>query len=317
MQSSFPGIEVVPYSDSCRSEWDRFVQESKTPHFFFKRDFMEYHSDRFDDASLLFYMKNRPIAVLPSNRSGDTLYSHQGLTYGGVLADQQMSGELMLQLFDRLMGYLRSEGASKLVYKKIPQIYHRMPADEDIYCLHRAGARVVKCELSSAVSQSCRVPYTKGKKWNLGKARKSGVQVQVSSNFNGFMGLLEDVLRQRHGVSPVHTVDEIVMLAARFPDNIKLYSAELNGEMLAGALMFENDTVAHAQYLANSDAGLEVAALDMVLDHLLNEVYVNKPFFSFGISTENAGLDLNAGLLRSKEGFGARGIVHQTYELIL
>ena len=50
---------------------------------------MEYHADRFTDYSLLVYDGNKLLALLPANRSGDVLYSHAGLTYGGVIARRQ------------------------------------------------------------------------------------------------------------------------------------------------------------------------------------------------------------------------------------
>lgn len=38
-------------------------------------------------------------------------------------------------------------------------------------------------------------------------------------------------------------------------------------------------------------------------------------YFDFGISNENNGRFLNRGLIAQKEGFGARTIVHDFYEL--
>ena len=42
----------------------------------------------FQDASLMIYRKGQLYALLPANRLGDTLYSHQGLTYGGLITKE-------------------------------------------------------------------------------------------------------------------------------------------------------------------------------------------------------------------------------------
>jgi hypothetical protein len=85
--------------------------------------------------------------------------------------------------------------------------------------------------------------------------------------------------------------------------------------MLGGTLVFENKTIVHTQYLANSFEGRNIGALDFVIDKLINEVYSNKRYFDFGISNEDAGRYLNTGLIAQKEGFGARAVVHDFYEL--
>ena len=73
----------------------------------------------------------------------------------------------------------------------------------------------------------------------------------------------------------------------------------------------------HTQYLANSAAGREVAALDLVIDQLITGAFREFRYFSFGVSTEGNGKYLNSGLISQKEGFGARAVVHDVYELAI
>ena len=100
-----------------------------------------------------------------------------------------------------------------------------------------------------------------------------------------------------------------------FPKNIKLFVAKKDNKILAGTVIFEDETIVHTQYLANSDKGRELGALDLVIDRLINEVYKNKLYFDFGISNEDNGKYLNIGLINQKESFGARAVVHDFYEL--
>lgn len=75
--------------------------------------------------------------------------------------------------------------------------------------------------------------------------------------------------------------------------------------------------VAHAQYMASSPTGRDLGALDTLFAHLLDNVFPGKPFFDFGISNEHGGRVLNCGLIEQKEGFGARTVVHDFYEVDL
>ena len=46
---------VEKYTKENRLAWDTFISGAKNATFLFARDFMEYHSDRFTDYSLLVY----------------------------------------------------------------------------------------------------------------------------------------------------------------------------------------------------------------------------------------------------------------------
>lgn len=282
----------------------------------FYRDYMEYHADRFEDFSLLVYdEKEKLIALLPANTKDKTVYSHQGLTFGGFLIDDKMRTELMVGIFTAMIDFLKKENFEKLVYKCIPHIYHSLPAEEDRYALFLNEARLVRRDVSSTIFLSKGARYSKGRKWSINKAKKEEISVEPLDSFDEYWSLLEGVLSSQHKAAPVHTRDEISFLKTKFPDNIKVYVARLSGEVIAGAVIYENDDIVHTQYLANSDIGREMGALDLVIDHLITSVYSAKQFFDFGISNEDAGRLLNTGLIAQKEGFGARPIVHDFYEL--
>jgi hypothetical protein len=314
---NFQKIDVVPYERDYARAWDVFVRGARNTHFFFQRGFLEYHGDRFKDASLLVKSRNEIITVLPANVDEEAIFSHQGLTYGGFLVDRRMTGCLMMSIFQTVLAYWQEHGIRKITYKVIPHIYHLNPSEEDLYALHLIGARVVRRDLSSVIALSEPIRFTKGKKANLAKAIKRSLTYSRSRNFGAFMALVEKVLDIRHGTRPTHSAMEIQILADRFPEHVRLYCTYERDNLLAGALLFINPTVVHTQYLASSDAGLEIGALDFLLDALITREFPTWRYMSFGISTENGGRILNQGLLHSKEAFGARGIVHDTYEISL
>lgn len=302
--------------------WDTFISESKNGVFLFYRDYMEYHSDRFSDYSLLFFddKTDKLLAVMPANITGDIVYSHAGLTFGGIVSGYDMKTHVMMEIFSALIDFLRREGVSKLIYKAIPKIYHLYPAEEDLYALFRYGAQLIRRDITSSIYLPSKVSFDKNRIRSVKKGLKNGIVVKRSYDFRAFMSIVEEVLRGRHNTKPVHTAEEMELLASRFPDNIKLFAAYKGSKMLAGTIIYEsNKNVAHAQYIANSKEGMKLGALDVVFDYLIDEYYpkTEKIYFDFGISTENEGNYLNVGLIRYKEGFGARGIVHDFYEVII
>lgn len=309
-------MNLIKYDPSFKYAWDTFVDKSKNGHFMFNRDYIEYHSDRFEDHSLLFTdEKERVVGIIPANLNGDVLYSHQGLTFGGLIFTGKTTINSILEMFSILKDYLESSGIVKFIYKPIPSIYASLPAEEDLYALFVNGAHVFRRDVSSLIDLSGVVAYTKGRKWTINKAKKENIRIRNEDNFSEFWTLLTNVLLAHHGAKPVHSILEINHLRSLFPENIKLFTAVYDGKVIAGAVIYETELVAHTQYLSNSDEGREVGALDFLIDHLIKNVYKNKKYFDFGISTEDGGLNLNKGLISQKEGFGARAIVHDFYEL--
>ena len=309
-------VKVKKYNQEDKSNWDEFIKLSKNGHFMFFRDYMEYHSDRFKDNSLILMdEKNHICGVFPANIKENALYSHQGLTFGGLVLSVKVTTALVNDIFESLVSYCKIEKIKKIIYKPIPYIYSSLPSQEDLYVLFIQKASIIRRDVSSSIDLQMPLRYSKGRKWSVNKAKKGCIQVNESTDYSNFWPLLSQVLISHHDAVPVHSLAEIEFLHKHFPSNIRLFTAEHHGEIIAGAVIYETNLVAHAQYLANSDLGRALGGLDFVLDHLIRNVYKDKKYFDFGISTENSGLSLNLGLIAQKEGFGASAVVHDFYEL--
>src|SRR4051812_39664564 len=270
-------VRIIKYDERQRLIWNDFLSASKNGIFLFHRNYMEYHADRFTDFSLLFVDdKDKLIAVMPANIQASTLISHQGLTFGGVVSDASMKTALMLELFAALKIYLKAEGLARVKYKAVPHIYHRLPAEEDLYALYRDGARLISREVSSAIDMHERLQFSSGRKWAVKQGKKSGLDVGRSFDFKGFMAIEEELLGSKYKVKPVHSIEEIRLLADRFPDNIKLFTARKGDELMGGVIVYESQRVAHAQYISATDEGKRIGALDVILDLLINDYYRSK-----------------------------------------
>ena len=307
-------FEIKKYSPADRTAWDQFVKTSKNGTFLFERAYMDYHSDRFTDFSLLIFRKGRLYALLPANRVADTLHSHQGLTYGGFVMNDRATVSDVLEMFGTVNLFLRQNGFSKVVYKAIPYIYARIPAQEDLYALFRAGATQIAGNISSAIYSEDRLKFTESRKSGLRKARAAGLRVTESDDLATFWNILSTNLEDKYSVKPVHTLAEISLLKSRFPKHIKLYLCLHEDTPLGGTLVYETGRVVHTQYISANLAGKNSGALDLLFDYLINKKYADIPIFDFGQSTENSGYILNENLIFQKEGFGGRGVMYNVYE---
>jgi len=308
-------VKIVRYTIEYKEMWDSFIDSARNSHFFFKRDYLEYHSNRFKDYSLLIFNKKKLISILPANIDNNILYSHQGLTFGGLILNRDIKTIQILEIFELLYNYLKDNSIVKMVYKTIPYIYHKMPSEEDRYALFRLNAKLIRRDISSTIALSSEFKYSKLRRRVINRAKRESLEIVKSDNYREFWRVLREILRVKYGVSPVHSLEEIEYLASRFRDNIKLYIVKRDYRILAGTIIYENRDIVHTQYLANSIEGKEIGALDLLIDYLITNIYRDKRYFDFGISTENGGRYLNGGLISQKEGFGARGVVHDFYEL--
>lgn len=310
-------VRVELYDPKFKAQWDDFVRRSKNGVFLFHRDYLEYHADRFRDFSLLFFQDDELVGLMPANRIDETVVSHGGLTFGGIVSGSRMTTTLMLRVFAALVDDLRDHEVKKLIYKAIPHMYHLVPAEEDLYALFLHRAQLFRRDVSSAIVAGRRLPMLRSRRKISNRARAQGLRVTQSTNFAQFMAIAEVSLQARHGLKPVHTAAEMQLLAGRFPENIKLFIVERAGEMLGGVIIYESQNVAHGQYRQSTEEGLKLGAMDYLLDALVNEVYMEKPYVDFGISMMEAGRRLNTELVRNKESFGARATVYDFYELNL
>jgi hypothetical protein len=310
-------VTATVYKPENKGEWDSFVENSKNGVFLFNRDYMEYHHDRFEDHSLIFSENGRVLAVLPASIENGVLYSHGGLTFGGVVSGYDMKTFQMLGVFGALIQHCKDAGIKEVVYKKIPYIFNSVPADEDLYALFACDAKLVSRNASTCIYMPELRSFSDGRKSSIRKAKKNGLAVRESSDYESFMSILAGTLEERHGVKPVHTVEEIKLLAGRFPNNIKLFGSFQAEKMMAGVVMYESKNVAHIQYVANSKEGWDIGAQDIVEDYLINTQYKAKRYFDFGISTENQGTLLNLGLILRKENFSASAVMYDVYQIVV
>lgn len=309
--------EFVRYSPERADEWNSFLSESVNGTFLFDRRYMDYHSDRFSDASLMVYRRGKLYALFPANVEGSTLYSHQGLTYGGLVTGTASTASAICELFKALNSHLYASGIHHVVYKAVPWIYHRYPSEESLYALHNiCAAKLIVRHLSSTIDLSLRPKFSESRKSGIRKAIAAGLKVMETGQegLAGFWEVLTDNLHTKYGAHPVHTLQEMALLMHRFPKNIRLYVACAGNEICGGTIVYDTGSVIHTQYISASPSGKRNGALDLLFDQLLRQDWGAARYFDFGKSSDNDGHSLNSSLIFQKEGFGGRGICYDWYE---
>jgi len=307
---------IKQYQKSDYENWNTFIGKAKNATFLFHRDFMEYHSDRLLDYSLIVLYKDKWIAVLPANIVGNEIFSHQGLTYGGLVYDEKTKLTTVISVFRSILSFLDENKIEKLYLKTIPSIYHQKPAEEINYALFLAEAQIVRRDSLSVIDLSQKNNFSKIRKRGIQKGMENGLVIKEETDFGSFWNeILIPNLEERHRAKPIHSIAEMDLLKNLFPTNIRQFNVYRNDKIVAGTTVFESETVAHCQYISKYEADENLGSLDVLYHFLITEVFANKRFFDFGISNESQGKKLNDGLSYWKESFGASTIIHDFYEV--
>lgn len=306
------------YDPSLRSTWDNFVDHAKNASFLFKRDYMDYHRERFKDASVMVYEGDSLVMVLPANqRTSNVVGSHDGLTYGGFVLAPDIKLPVALLAIATALEHYESHSVDTLDLKVIPRTYNTRPSDEVDYATFLCGADLYRRDTAFVVDQASRIKYSGNYRREAQKARNAGYIIQEEPQLETFWHkVLEPNLDARFGVKPVHSLSEISLLQSRFPEAIKCYSVrDAMGELLCGTIFYLHGAVAHAQYISSTDQGRKTGALNFLFIELMDSILAAYRYFDFGIANESQGRVLNHGLMGWKERMGGRAVSHDFYRI--
>ncbi|MFD2908007.1 GNAT family N-acetyltransferase [Flavobacterium ardleyense] len=308
---------IKKYQSEDAGIWNEFVANAKNATFLFHRDFMEYHKDRFNDFSLLVFDEKQNLkAILPANRVGETLFSHQGLTYGGLVFKYEVKFAEIIVVFKEILSFLYENAFLKLELKNIPTIYTSFPSDEMEYLLFILDAKKIRCDALSVIDLNEPIYFSQIRKRGIERGNTNKLVVKEENEFTSFWKeLLIPNLKEKHNAKPVHSLQEIQILHSKFSRNIRQFNVYFENELVAGTTVFETKNVAHSQYISGLSKHNHLGGLDFLYHHLIKNVFADKKYFDFGISNENEGRNINSGLIYWKESLGARTIVQNFYTI--
>lgn len=327
----YNGLSIKKYEEAWENQWDDFVlNQSVNGTFLQTRNFLNYHPrDRFVDAShMVFDAKGRIIAVCPAclvNMDGkNTLYSHRGSTYGGIIISEKWyKTHKVIEIIKALESQWADEKIERVILKQTPDILSARDNALIDYCFYYLRYEA-KLELNLYVDifnckENLLSGIAQGKRTNVHNCEKAGCEcrkLQTTQEIENFHRLLRITL-QKYGKEPVHTIEELLEFKdKRLKDECDFYGIFQGNKMLAGAMMFYfcKEKVAHSQYLCADPEYHTLSPMSYMYYSMLCEAR-KKGYerVSWGIVTEDMGMYLNEGLTMSKEAFGSTYGVNRTY----
>lgn len=308
-------LRIIPYEHNRKTDWNEVVANSINGTFLIDREYLDYHEHRFTDASFIVYKGSNPVAVFPGNLVSNHFYSHQGLTYGGLVYTRDVKYSEIAQILDGIISILASYSVEEITIRTIPSIYHKILTEDQLFYYYDRGFLLIRRLLSSTIDMNSETKYNLSRKRGVRKGYQLQLEVITDQNWDDYWTILEKNLNIRHNVRPVHSLEEILHLKSFFPTNIKLFTVQRAGIILAGVVLYITDRVVHSQYAASTANGRNCGALDFVYDYCINKYRLSHNYFDFGHSNEENGKILNTNLLYQKEGFGAKACTYDTYYL--
>jgi len=320
-------MEIKRFKETFSQDWEKIVQKANNGTIFQTRKFLNYHPPgRFADHSLIFIKKDKPFVIFPAAEHDidgkKYLVSHPGTSYGSFVVPEALSFADSYELVESLIKYTKANNFDGIRLTPPPTIYNQRLSNYVDFALIQHGFKYLNREISSILfleetpEQNLNKFKTSHKR-AVRKAIKEGVLVKQSDKYDEFYQILKSNLKIRHGVTPTHTLEELLKVKELFPDKVNLFGAFLKDKMVAGVVNFIcNDEVVLAFYISHDEEYQETRALNLlfytIFEWAIREKY---KVFDFGIFTVNE--DPNFGLARFKENFGASGIFRDTFELIL
>ncbi len=298
-------LEIVKYQSHLQKIWDDFIPKTSRGTFLHLRRYLDYHANRFEDYSLMFFNGAKLIGVLPAHRKNDQIFSHNGLTYGDFLIDTNIFIDKKIELVKQALLFLKKKGFKTLDIKTVPEIFHRQTDQSNEFIFNALGGNIQMLMPFFAFENSNYSP-NRNRKRSIRKALNFELKIyQNNKLIDDFWILVHQNLKNRYQAQPVHTIEEIRLLMQRFPEKILLFGLCKEQELSSGALVYLFDGTLHFQYVHSTLQKDSRNAVDFLIDQIFSQYQDKYRYFSLG-SSQVAPDQLNKSLVYWKESFGSK-----------
>jgi lipid II:glycine glycyltransferase (peptidoglycan interpeptide bridge formation enzyme) len=306
---------IRPYRSEDANAWKAFLRDSNNGTLFHDLDFLAYHPPgRYDFRHLVALRGTHIDAVIPGALSADGIFvSLAGASIGGPAVKKSLSAEACLHLVEALQLYCKSAGWQGIEITVPPAVYNDQPDQIIEFALHVRGFDLVHrsmpllIPLDSEKSNHYERIFRERQRRYVRACRQKGVTVTESgiAGLSGFLELLEET-HVRLKAQPTHTHAEIQDLFDRVPGRLRIWSAHLDGIVIASMLLFIlNRNICNTFYLCDrashrTNHGATVLLAE-VIDALGEQGY---RYLDMGPSAST--VHFNNGVASFKESLGAR-----------
>jgi len=324
-------LKITKYEKNYEAKWDSFVESEAVNGTFLQQwRFLNYHAEgRFEDSSIMFWCKEKLVAVCPActimEEGKKIFYSHMGSTYGGLLISKDMLRvEKMKVLMECFEDYLKGQNFHKCVLKPTMNLLCVNSQDILEFFMYRWGyheSKELNIYIDYAKYDKVNIlnNFSKMKKRNTKKCMQEGLELKKLGTYKeleDFWTILAKNLTKYHK-KPIHTVSELMDIQKRLGKDVEFYGAYWGDKLLSGTMvfLFDKTKCAHTQYLA---ADTEFSYLNPMtfIYYKMVKIFADREFnfLSWGIATEHLGSEINYSLANNKEEFGSVHSINYIYE---
>lgn len=292
-------IQIQKYSDHLHSDWDLFIDQH-IGIFLFTRKFIRYHKDRFIDHSLLFYKNKSLIAVLPAWNVQNQLYSHPGLTFGGILFKKGLKNDIIHSVFKCFDNYVIKNNFERIIYKSIPSWY-TLTAEH--YYLHQSFYQISRILVNHIIDLNKPLNFNAVRRREI-KKFSATIDCRYEDDVTNYYPFLERNIAAKFQNKPLHSLEDLMYLLSKFPQNIKAFCGYLNDNLVGLIILFIFKKVVKCQYISSSIDGNNHSIIPVMMNDLIDQFKTSHSYLDLGTSMiEND--KLNHSLAWFKESIGA------------
>ena len=135
-------------------------------------------------------------AILPANKVGDTIYSHQGLTYGGLILNQKSKLQDVLEITYYILRFLNENKISTLNLKQLPSIYAQFPSEEMEYLSFILNAKLVRRDSLSVLDLKTDYSFSKDRKQAINRGIKNNLVIKEETDFKEGAGEFDCLVKK-------------------------------------------------------------------------------------------------------------------------
>lgn len=313
--------EIIPFHKKHTEEWEALVERSNNGTLYHTQNFLNYHpKGKFNNFHHLIAVDGVVRAVIPGavteSERGKTFVSYPGTSFGGFVVPEEFGLEDSDGIIVAFLEYLKEQGFKRAEITLPPVFFSRRQNNHADFILSREGFGFRKREITSVVTLNypggdIMAAFDSACRRAVRKAVSEGVEVRIDdseSSYRAYYHILEKNLGLRHNVKPVHTVEEMMDIKARFPDRVFLFGAFHEKKMIAGIWMIRaNRDVSVAFYISHKHECQNLRPTNLLYYETIRQAVAwNQKYYDLGLFTVN--MAPNYGLGRFKESFGAQGM---------
>jgi len=320
-------MQVIPYSEQYREQWDEFVLSSNNGTMFHLQKFFDYHTPgKFTFNHLMVIEKGNITALLPGAIVENNIFeSPIGASYGSlVLGDY--SFRKTMDIVEVVLHYGKANGLSGFTLTAAPMIYDKFQTQSLEFALLWLGFKYELHYISSAIhldkNRDIIERFRPTIRRNIRKSLNNpDIRVEVNEHYEEFYPILIEN-KARHDVTPTHTLEDLLKLKTLLPDALKLFMVYYKDKPIGGSVMFyPNKQVALCFYNMLLYDFAEYKPIQRVMYELVKDATESGfQYVDIGVSQDTKAdnpMTPSMGLIDYKEKFDAKTIMRNTLSIRL